>query len=108
MGGDEFAVLADCPVPDDDGALAGRLGAAVAQAGAGCRVTASVGCAPVHPDDDVAGVLHRADAAMYLARRPAGTGCTTSHGDGHARVQVTHRDDRAGVLRGAQPGHDPP
>jgi hypothetical protein len=35
--------------------------------GAGCGVTAGVGCALVHPDDDVAGAVHRADAAMYLA-----------------------------------------
>jgi diguanylate cyclase (GGDEF)-like protein len=72
MGGDEFAVLAACPAPADDGALAARLRAAVAEAGVACGVTASVGCALVHPDDDVAGVVHRADAAMYLAKAAGG------------------------------------
>jgi hypothetical protein len=72
MGGDEFAVLASCPAPDDDAALAGRLRAAVAEVGAGCGVTASVGCALVHPDDAVVDVLHRADAAMYRAKAAGG------------------------------------
>ncbi|MGY1695352.1 MULTISPECIES: diguanylate cyclase domain-containing protein [unclassified Geodermatophilus] len=72
MGGDEFAVLADCPAPGDDAALAGRLRAAVAEVGAGCGVTGSVGCALVHADDAVADVLHRADAAMYRAKAAGG------------------------------------
>jgi PleD family two-component response regulator len=40
--------------------------------GVGCGVTAGVGCALLHPDDDVAGVLHRADAAMYRAEAAGG------------------------------------
>ncbi|MGY1672446.1 GGDEF domain-containing protein [Geodermatophilus sp. SYSU D00710] len=72
LGGDEFAVLAGSPAPADDAALAGRLRDAVAEAGAGCGVTASVGCALVRPDDDVADVLHRADAAMYRAKAAGG------------------------------------
>ncbi len=35
-------------------------------------MTASVGCALLHPDDDVAGVLHRADAALYRAEAAGG------------------------------------
>ncbi len=71
-GGDEFAVLAACPAPADRAALAGRLRAAVAEVGVGCGVTAGAGCALLHPDDDVAGVLHRADAAMYRAEAAGG------------------------------------
>ncbi|SFO25610.1 hypothetical protein SAMN05660359_02287 [Geodermatophilus obscurus] len=37
-----------------------------------CGATASVGCALLHPDDDVAGVLHRADAALYRAEAAGG------------------------------------
>ena len=72
LGGDEFAVLADSPLAADDQALADRLRAAVAAAGAAHSVTGSVGRALVEPDDDVAGVLHRADAAMYRAKAAGG------------------------------------
>jgi diguanylate cyclase (GGDEF)-like protein len=72
LGGDEFAVLAGSVLPADDAFLADRLRAAVAEVGAGCGVTASVGCVLVHPDDDVAGVLHRADAATYRAKAAGG------------------------------------
>ncbi|MGY1714122.1 GGDEF domain-containing protein [Geodermatophilus nigrescens] len=72
LGGDEFAVLALSPGPADDAALADRVRAAVAGAGAGCGVTASVGLALVGPGDDVAGVLHRADGAMYRAKAAGG------------------------------------
>jgi PleD family two-component response regulator len=40
--------------------------------GARTGVTASVGCALLHPGDDVADVLHRADAAMYRAKAAGG------------------------------------
>jgi diguanylate cyclase (GGDEF)-like protein len=72
LGGDEFAVLADALLPADDATLADRLRAAVAAVGAGHGVTASVGRALVGPADDVAGVLHRADAAMYRAKAAGG------------------------------------
>ncbi|PWW24949.1 diguanylate cyclase (GGDEF)-like protein [Geodermatophilus normandii] len=72
LGGDEFAVVAGSLLPADDAVLAERLRAAVAEVGAGCGVTASVGRALVRPGDDVAGVLHRADAAMYRAKAAGG------------------------------------
>ncbi|SFP30961.1 diguanylate cyclase (GGDEF) domain-containing protein [Geodermatophilus dictyosporus] len=72
LGGDEFAVLADALLPVDDATLADRLRAAVATVGAGHGVTASVGRALVASEDDVAGVLHRADAAMYRAKAAGG------------------------------------
>ncbi|SDC88450.1 diguanylate cyclase (GGDEF) domain-containing protein [Geodermatophilus telluris] len=74
LGGDEFAVLADALLPADDAVLADRLRAAVAAVGAGHGVTASVGRALVGAGDDVAGVLHRADAAMYRAKAAGGDG----------------------------------
>ncbi|MGY1729836.1 diguanylate cyclase domain-containing protein [Geodermatophilus sp. SYSU D01062] len=72
LGGDEFAVLAGSLLPADDVLLADRLRAAVAEVGAGFGVTGSVGCALVHPGDDVAGVLHHADEAMYRAKAAGG------------------------------------
>ncbi|MBM7805098.1 diguanylate cyclase (GGDEF)-like protein [Geodermatophilus bullaregiensis] len=72
LGGDEFAVLADSPLPADDAALADRLRIAVAGVGAAHGVTGSVGRALVGHDDDVAGVMHRADAAVYRAEAADG------------------------------------
>ncbi len=72
LGGDASAVLADAPLAADDQALADRLRAAVAAAGAAHIVTGSVGRALIEPDDDGAGVLHRADAAVYRAKAAGG------------------------------------
>ncbi len=72
LGGDEFAVLVDSLLPAEDEALAGRLRAAVAGVGAPHGVTGSVGRSLVEREDDVAAVLHRADAAMYRAKAAGG------------------------------------
>jgi diguanylate cyclase (GGDEF)-like protein len=77
LGGDEFAVLADISVSFSGEMLAERLRAAVAGVGAGSGVTASVGVAEVEPGDDVADLMHRADAAMYRSKTAGGDRITT-------------------------------
>jgi diguanylate cyclase (GGDEF)-like protein len=72
LGGDEFAVLAEVSAAFPAEALAERLRSAVAAVGAGAGVTASVGVALIHPDDDADLLLHRADAAMYRAKTAGG------------------------------------
>jgi diguanylate cyclase (GGDEF)-like protein len=80
LGGDEFAVLAEVSAMVHADELAERLRTAVAVAGRGCGVTASVGVALVEPDDDVNQLLHRADAAMYRAKTSGGNRVTPSLG----------------------------
>jgi diguanylate cyclase (GGDEF)-like protein len=77
LGGDEFAVLADASVGGSVEVLAERLRQAVASAGRACGVTASVGVADIVADDDVEELLHRADAAMYLAKTAGGNRVAT-------------------------------
>ena len=72
LGGDEFAVLADVTEAFSAALLAERLRQAVALVGSGSGVTASVGVADVEPGEDVAELLHRADAAMYRAKAAGG------------------------------------
>jgi diguanylate cyclase (GGDEF)-like protein len=72
LGGDEFAVLADTSVGFSGEMLAERLRAAVASVGRFSGVTASVGVAEVEPGDDVADLMHRADAAMYRSKSGGG------------------------------------
>ncbi|MGY2128478.1 diguanylate cyclase domain-containing protein [Blastococcus sp. SYSU DS0617] len=72
LGGDEFAVLAEVSESFSGEMLAERLRQAVALVGARGGVTASIGVAEVLPDEDVAELLHRADAAMYRAKAAGG------------------------------------
>jgi diguanylate cyclase (GGDEF)-like protein len=72
LGGDEFAVLADVTEAFPGEMLAERLRQAVALAGSRRGVTASIGVADVVPGEDVADLLHRADAAMYRAKAAGG------------------------------------
>jgi diguanylate cyclase (GGDEF)-like protein len=75
LGGDEFAALV---TGEDAGgaalALAGRIteGRADARQGLPVQVTCSVGLAALREGDAPADVLHRADLAMYSAKRDAG------------------------------------
>jgi diguanylate cyclase (GGDEF)-like protein len=72
LGGDEFAVLADVSVSFSGEMLAERLRAAAAAVGRPSGVTASVGVATVEPDDDLADLMKRADAAMYRSKTAGG------------------------------------
>jgi diguanylate cyclase (GGDEF)-like protein len=76
LGGDEFAVLADISATFSGEMLAERLRAAVAGVGGRAGVTASVGVAEVEPGDDVADLMHRADAAMYRSKSAGGNRVT--------------------------------
>jgi diguanylate cyclase (GGDEF)-like protein len=76
LGGDEFAVLAATSAGFSGEMLAERLRAAVAAVGRGSGVTASVGVAEVEPGDDVADLMHRADAAMYRSKTAGGNRVT--------------------------------
>lgn len=74
LGGEEFAVL----LPDADGrtvlAVAQRLRAAlerapkVGAAAAGVPYTVSIGVAMLRPDETIASLMARADAALYAAK----------------------------------------
>jgi len=72
LGGDEFAVLADVSDSFSREVLAERLRRAVALVGARGGVTASIGVAEIVAGEDVADLMHRADAAMYLAKAAGG------------------------------------
>ncbi len=72
LGGDEFAVLADVSDTFSGEMLAERLRQAIALVGARGGVTASIGVAEVVPGEDVADLMHRADAAMYRAKAAGG------------------------------------
>lgn len=72
LGGDEFAVLADVTDGSSGEMVADRLRQAVALVGTRSGVTASVGVAVVVPGEDVADLMHRADAAMYRAKAAGG------------------------------------
>jgi len=73
LGGEEFAVLLADTGPEAAVVVADKLRQAIEalalDAGAGGHVTVSVGVAEAHFDaDDLRGLLHRADAAMYAAK----------------------------------------
>jgi diguanylate cyclase (GGDEF)-like protein len=74
-GGDEFAVLLPATAPAVGARVAERIRAAIAMldAGAGTRVTASVGAAS-NPDDATTrdGLVAAADAALYRAKESGG------------------------------------
>ena len=79
LGGDEFAVLAEVTASLSADDLAERLREAVATAGRGCGVTASVGVTEVRVGDDVHDLLFRADSAMYRAKTAGGDRVTALH-----------------------------
>ncbi len=72
LGGDEFAVLAEVTDSFSGEMLAERLRQAIALVGSGGGVTASIGVAGLRAGEDVADLLHRADAAMYRAKAAGG------------------------------------
>ncbi|GAA3346855.1 hypothetical protein GCM10020358_59460 [Amorphoplanes nipponensis] len=81
FGGDEFAALPRAPRADAPDAwwheVAGSLSAAIAPPmdvkGHTLSVTASIGVAPAGRSADLAGLLRRADQAMFSAKRHAKT-----------------------------------
>lgn len=72
LGGDEFAVLAAVTDTFTGEMLAERLRQAIALVGSRSGVTASIGVAEVVHGEDVADLMHRADAAMYRAKAAGG------------------------------------
>jgi diguanylate cyclase (GGDEF)-like protein len=74
LGGDEFAVLLENATQDSAVEAAGRLTAALRETfhvgGISLDIEASIGIALSHRDqDNVAGLLQRADVAMYQAKQ---------------------------------------
>ena len=65
IGGDEFAAIVRIAEAEEAVATGRRLRAAVAERG---EVTLSVGVAVLRPDEDAAGVLARADQALYAVK----------------------------------------
>lgn len=81
-GGDEFVVLVDVPGPALAATVAARLHQAVTEqafeiGGIGVQLGVSVGVALGAAGDDVDGLVHDADRAMYRAKR-AGGGIATA------------------------------
>jgi diguanylate cyclase (GGDEF)-like protein/PAS domain S-box-containing protein len=72
-GGDEFVVICRDVPPGDDGGIVARidrcLAGPVAFEGGGWVVAGSIGTARVLPGEDLAGVLRRADRAMFEVKR---------------------------------------
>lgn len=73
LGGDEFALLTEVAEPGQ--AALEMLCVEIERAPEGCdtRFTVSVGAVLATADDNVESILHRADAAMYAAKRRRGT-----------------------------------
>jgi diguanylate cyclase (GGDEF)-like protein len=76
LGGDEFVVLAAAGRAEDVAQVAGKIGQALAEpcelAGHALCASASIGFSVFPADGDSPGVLvHRADEAMYRAKREA-------------------------------------
>jgi len=73
IGGEEFAVLLPQTIQTDAAAIAEGLRSAPEMRRVSehlIQYTASFGVASVHPDDEgISGVLHRADLALYNAKR---------------------------------------
>ena len=72
IGGEEFVLLLPHADADAAGAIAERVRQAIAAAGGGPAapvVTASLGIATLLPGEDAAALLHRADRALYAAKR---------------------------------------
>ncbi len=77
FGGDEFVILAACPVGAISMMLARDVVAALREpvtvdGGARVEVSASVGLVQVLPGDDLRAVMHSADAALYRAKAAGG------------------------------------
>jgi diguanylate cyclase (GGDEF)-like protein len=92
-GGEEFAVLLPGASPDETRTAAARARKMVERASFHCdnrrfQVTASLGIALVRPGEDVAGLVHRADEALYASKN-AGRNCAHWH-DG---LEVTRLGD---------------
>ncbi len=72
FGGEEFVLLLPHATPDAAMVVAERVRTAIQAGGGGPgapRVTTSIGIAPLAPGDTVDLLLHRADTALYVAKR---------------------------------------
>lgn len=72
MGGEEFILLLPTAAADQAAAIAERVRLAIAATGGGedrPSVTASLGVATLRPGEEAAALLHRADCALYEAKR---------------------------------------
>jgi diguanylate cyclase len=82
-GGEEFAVLLPGVSPEEARTAAARARKMIEKASFHCdnrrlQVTASLGIALVRPGEDVAGLIHRADEALYASKN-AGRNCAYWH-----------------------------
>lgn len=87
IGGDEFAVLAPGSDERDTLVLAERVERELRSVGTGLEVGVSAGIAVLHDEDDARGLRHRADEALYAAKRSRRTG-GRSHARGGARNRL--------------------
>jgi diguanylate cyclase len=90
LGGDEFAVVLAQPEGQPAGVVAARrvlarLAEPIVWCGHALRARASIGIATSQPTDTAGDLLHRADLAMYRAKR-----------DGHHGYQAYEPDHAAG------------
>jgi diguanylate cyclase (GGDEF)-like protein len=93
LGGDEFAVLLRGVTADQAGVMAERILAGLTEPARVddhmLVVKASIGIAPVHPGDDVEGLMRNADIAMYAAKDAGEGGYRRYSSDMGARILQT-------------------
>ena len=86
IGGDEFAILAPGSDERETLALAERVERELRSVGTGLEVGVSAGITVLHDEDDARGLRHRADEALYAAKRSRrGTGRVRAHGAARGR-----------------------
>lgn len=93
IGGDEFAILAPGSDEHDTRALAERVERELRSVGTGLAVGVSAGTTVLHEGDDARAVRHRADEALYAAKRSRrGSARPRSHGGARGRLAGVRRD----------------
>ena len=98
VGGEEFAILLPQTAALDAQRLADRIRAAVAaeaipfEAGT-LRVTISVGVAVMREGDEPAALIHRADEALYAAKRGGRNAAFFHNGQTCQRITATELDE---------------
>ena len=98
VGGEEFAVLLPQTATVDAQQLAERLRATIADAAVpfeagSLKVTISVGVAAMQEDDDPAGLIRRADEALYAAKRAGRNAAYFHNGQTSQRIASADHDE---------------
>jgi diguanylate cyclase (GGDEF)-like protein len=96
IGGDEFAILAPGSDEQETLALAERVEQELRSVGTGLEVGVSAGISVLGDADDARELRHRADEALYAAKRSRrGTGRSRAHGGARGRLARVLREPPA-------------